>query len=103
MTTVAPLTHRLTPLAPFPPPTFDRYWALATPVWLGAAVVAAFWSYEGLCMIASEPLHSIHSIEDEGCRWEAQLTREQRKMPVLCEMPITQVNALIFDRRRKRG
>ena len=34
---------------------------------------------------------------DDFCRWERDLTEEQREMPFLYEMPITQVNAMLFD------
>jgi phosphatidylinositol glycan class P protein len=75
----------------------SKYWALAIPVWISASVVASFWMYEGYSLAQSHPLHSVYNIHDDFCRWERDLAEEQKEMPFLYEMPITQVNAMLFD------
>mmetsp|Transcript_9517 Transcript_9517/g.18978 ORF Transcript_9517/g.18978 Transcript_9517/m.18978 type:complete len:143 (-) Transcript_9517:286-714(-) len=60
----------------------SKYWALALPVWLSGTAVAIFWLYEGMNLALSEPLHSLRSLQDGDPG----------------DMPLTQVNAMLFDR-----
>mmetsp|Transcript_4337 Transcript_4337/g.11223 ORF Transcript_4337/g.11223 Transcript_4337/m.11223 type:complete len:129 (-) Transcript_4337:38-424(-) len=78
----------------------SKYWALAIPVWISALVIFVFWMYEGFNMTLSQPYHSIYAVHDPHCRWESDLTDEQRKMPALYDLPLTQVNAAIFGGER---
>ncbi|QDZ24455.1 subunit P of phosphatidylinositol N-acetylglucosaminyltransferase [Chloropicon primus] len=74
----------------------SKYWALALPVWLSVLAVVMFWLYEFYNLACTPPLHSLDNVRDEHCRWKEDLTEEQRKMPVLYDMPLEQVNALLF-------
>ena len=49
-------------------------------------------------MACTPPLHSVENFRDCHCRWENDLTEEQKGMPVLCEVPLEAVNALAFGR-----
>mmetsp|Transcript_4336 Transcript_4336/g.11221 ORF Transcript_4336/g.11221 Transcript_4336/m.11221 type:complete len:134 (-) Transcript_4336:38-439(-) len=83
----------------------SKYWALAIPVWISALVITPFMPS------TVRELHSpsfrccqtltFHRLAlDPHCRWESDLTDEQRKMPALYDLPLTQVNAAIFGGER---
>ena len=65
-------------------------------MWLSALAVSAFFAYEAYNLAASPPLHSVLQVRDEHSRFRADLTAEQRKMPVLYDIPLAEVNERIF-------
>ena len=58
--------------------------------------VSAFFAYEAYNLAASPPLHPVLQVRDEHSRFRADLTAEQRKMPVLYDIPLAEVNERIF-------
>jgi phosphatidylinositol glycan class P protein len=83
-----------------------RYWAMAIPSYLMVAIFFICTFYTSLNYIATPPPHSLNTLFDEHTRQpmkvlctSGSLGKEDQPIDSLSDIPITTVNALLFDHK----
>lgn len=84
----------------------SRYWAMAIPSYLMVAIFFICTFYTSLNYIATPPPHSLNTLFDEHTRQpmkvlctSGSLGKEDQPIDSLSDIPITTVNALLFDHK----